>query len=57
MDTIDLRRQMKDLWNPPVGNVALVTVLAMPYLAVKGMGNPNTSTAFQEAVQALYSAA
>jgi hypothetical protein len=57
MDTIDLRKQMKDLWTPPVGKVVLVTVPAMPYLVVEGVGNPSTSKAFQEAIQALYSAA
>jgi hypothetical protein len=57
MDAIDLRKQMKDLWNPPVGKVVLVTVPAMPYLVVEGVGNPSTSKAFQEAIQALYSAA
>ena len=57
METIDLRKQMKDLWNPPVGKVVLVTVPAMPYLTIEGVGNPNTSKAFQEAIQALYSAA
>jgi hypothetical protein len=57
METIDLRKQMKDLWSPPVGKVALVTVPAMPYLVIEGVGNPSTSKAFQEAIQALYSAA
>jgi hypothetical protein len=57
VETIDLRNQMKDLWNPPVGKVVLVTVPAMPYLTIEGTGNPNTSKAFQEAIQALYSAA
>jgi hypothetical protein len=57
METIDLRKQMKDLWNPPVGKVVLLTVPAMPFLMVEGVGNPNTSKAFQEAIQALYSAA
>jgi hypothetical protein len=57
VETIDLRKQMKDLWSPPVGKVVLVTVPAMPYLVIEGMGNPSTSKAFQEAIQALYSAA
>lgn len=57
METIDLRKQMKDLWNPPVGKVVLVTVTALPYLMIEGVGNPNTSKAFQEAIQALYSVA
>jgi len=57
METIDLRKQMKDLWSPPAGKVVLVTVPAMPYLVIEGVGNPSTSRAFQEAIQALYSAA
>ena len=28
METIDLRKQMKELWSPPVGRVVLVTVSA-----------------------------
>jgi hypothetical protein len=57
METIDLCKQMKDLWSPPVGKVALITVPDMPYLVIEGVGNPSTSGAFQEAIQALYSAA
>ena len=57
METIDLRKQMKDLWGPPAGTVVLVTVPALKYLTVDGEGNPNTSTAFKEAIQALYSMA
>src|SRR5450756_3120086 len=57
METIDLRKQMKELWSPPVGKVVLVTVPVMPYLVIEGVGNPSTSRAFQEAIQALYSAA
>jgi hypothetical protein len=57
METIDLRRQMKDLWSPPAGNVVLVTVPALQYLMIEGTGNPNTSKAFPEAIQALYSTA
>jgi len=57
METIDLRKQMKDLWSPPVGKVVLVTVPSMAYLVIEGVGNPSTSRAFQEAIQALYSAA
>jgi len=57
METIDLRKQMKDVWTPPVGKVVLVTVPAMPYLVVEGTGNPNRSQAFPDAIQALYSMA
>ena len=57
METIDLRKQMKDLWGPPTGKVVLVTVPSFQYLTLEGVGNPNTSTSFQEAIQALYSAA
>ena len=57
METIDLRKQMKDLWSPQVGRVVLVTVPAVPYLVIEGVGNQSTSKAFQEAIQALYSAA
>ena len=42
MKTIDLRKQMKELWIPPVGRVVLVTVPAMPRLFIERAGNPTT---------------
>jgi len=40
--TIDLRKQMKELWIPPVGRVVLVTVPAMPHLVIERAGNLTT---------------
>ncbi len=50
METIGLRKQMKDVWNPPVGGVVLGIIPAMSHLTIEGVGNPNTSKAFQEAI-------
>lgn len=56
METVDLRKEFKELWNPPVHEIVLVTVPAMLYLMIEGTGDPETSPAFREAVQALYTA-
>ena len=57
MAAIDLRKERKDLYNPPVGTVELVDVPPMKYLAIDGTGDPNTAPAYTEAVAALYAVA
>lgn len=57
MAAIDLRKERKDLYNPPVGTVQLVTVPPMKFLALDGTGDPNTVPAYTEAVAALYAVA
>jgi hypothetical protein len=50
----DIRKQFKHLYNPPAGKMALVDVPDWQFLMIDGMGNPNTSQDYQDAVQALY---
>ena len=57
MAAIDLKVQRKDLYYPPANEVTFADVPEMRYLAVDGAGDPNTATAYREAVEALYAVA
>lgn len=54
---LDLRQQLKSLYHPPASEVVMVNVPDMQFLMVDGTGNPNTSPAYQEALEALYGVA
>ena len=51
---IDLRKELEHLYKPPTKKVVEVEVPEMRFLMVDGQGDPNTSKAFGEAVEALY---
>jgi hypothetical protein len=55
MEKIDLKKQWKHLYQPPVGEITTVNVPPLTYLMVDGEGDPNTSKSFGQAVEALYS--
>jgi hypothetical protein len=55
MEKLDLKKQWKHLYAPKTGVIVAVDVPPLTYLMVDGEGDPNTSQAFQEAVEALYS--
>lgn len=55
MDKIDLRRQLKHLYQPSARAVVEVEVPALRFLMVDGAGDPNTAPAYAEAVEALFS--
>jgi hypothetical protein len=55
MPKIDLRKQLKHLYSPSKKEVSVVDVPAMNFLMIDGAGDPNTSQAFQAAIEALYS--
>lgn len=55
IEKIDLRKELKHLYAPPVKKFSMVEVPPLRYLMVDGRGNPNTSEAYQNAVEALYS--
>jgi hypothetical protein len=57
MEKLDLKKKWKDLYQPRPGVLAEVDVPPLSYLMVDGEGDPNTSAAFQQAVEALYSLA
>jgi hypothetical protein len=51
---IDLRKELKHLYGPSARIVVEVEVPEMRFLKLDGEGDPNTSEAFREAVEALY---
>jgi hypothetical protein len=55
MEKLDLKKQWKQLYTAKAGAVVAVDVSPLNYLMVDGEGDPNTSQAFQDAVEALYS--
>ena len=54
---VDLKRKLRHLYNPSPKQVEIVDVPAMNYSMIDGVGNPNTSAAYKDAVSALYSLA
>lgn len=57
MSKIDYKKELKHLYTASAKQPVLVDVPTLNYLSVDGTGNPNTSSAYQEAVQALFSLA
>ena len=57
MEKLDLKKQMKHFYSPSAKEVVIVDVPAMNFLMIDGQGDPNTSQAFAEAVEALYAVA
>lgn len=55
MAKIDLRRGLKHLYQPSAKDVVEVEVPPFRFLMVDGAGDPNTSPAYAEAVEALFS--
>jgi hypothetical protein len=54
MDTLDYKKQMKELYFPPNTQPVLIDVPEMQFVMADGHGDPNTSALFQDAMQALY---
>ncbi|HEU4328787.1 MAG TPA: GyrI-like domain-containing protein [Roseiflexaceae bacterium] len=54
MTKIDFTQQLKQLYRPSAADFAVVEVPPMTYLMVDGHGDPNTSPAYAQAVEALY---
>ncbi len=57
MKKIDLKKELSDFYKPSKSKVALVDVPAMNFLMIDGKGDPNTSEAYAQAIEALYSVA
>lgn len=55
MAKIDLRKELKDLYQRPKGKIVEVEVPPLRYLMIDGQGDPNTAAAYTEAVEALFS--
>ncbi len=57
MGKVDLKKELKELYFPSAKEVAMIDVPEMSFLAIDGIGNPNTSGDFQDSFQALYGVA
>ncbi len=56
-EKIDFKKALKQLYNPSIKGFHIVHVPAMNFLMLDGTGDPNKSTYYQLAVDALYSVA
>lgn len=54
MEKLDLKKELKYLYQPPAQEVVEVDVPPMNYLMVDGRGDPNTAPAFAQAIEALF---
>ncbi len=54
MPSYDIKQQRKDLYAPKPREFTLVDVPPLGFLIVDGHGDPNTSPAYREAVEALF---
>lgn len=54
MPKLDLKKELKHLYQPSAKKVVLVEVPPMNFLMIDGKGDPNNSEIFQEATDALY---
>jgi hypothetical protein len=54
MGKIDVKKELKTLYQPPANEVVRIDVPAMNFFMVDGEGDPNTSQPFKEAVETLY---
>jgi hypothetical protein len=57
MDKVDYKKEFKNLYNPPSKEVVVVDVPAFNFLMVDGVGNPNTSQEYKDALEALFAVA
>lgn len=57
MDKYDVKKVHKGLYSPSSREFAVVDVPAFQYIAVDGRGDPNTSSAYANAIEALYGVA
>ncbi len=55
MSKIDYKKEYKELYSPTKKDVSVVSVPEMNFLMIDGQGDPNTSEAFKDATEALYS--
>ncbi len=56
-DKYDIKRAHRELYAPSAKDFAVIDVPPMQYLAIDGSGDPNTSSEYADAVEALFSVA
>lgn len=54
MKKIDLKKELKHLYNPSAKEIAVVDVPEMNFLMIDGAGDPNTAQELKDAIEALY---
>ena len=54
MEKIDFKKKLKHLYKPSAKKVETVAVPTMNYFMIDGEGDPNTSQAFHDAIDVLY---
>ncbi len=52
---IDYKKELKDIYKPSAKMASIIDVPTLNYLKIEGSGNPNTSTDYADAVEALFS--
>lgn len=57
MSPLDLVKSLRPLYTPPAGRCVIVEAPELAFLMVDGTGDPQTAEQFENAIQALYSAA
>jgi len=55
MSKVDLKKDLKHLYNPSAKEVSVVDVPPMNFLMIDGAGDPNVSPEYQQAMEALFS--
>lgn len=55
MNKIDFKKELKHLYSPSLKTVMVVDVPPLNFLMIDGQGDPNTTIAYKEAVEALFS--
>jgi hypothetical protein len=55
MEKVDIKKQLKHLYNPSAKQISDVDVPAMNFLMIDGQGNPNTSSDYVAAIECLFS--
>ncbi len=54
IEKTDLKKELKYLYVPPAKEIEIVNVPQMNFLMIDGIGNPDTSQEFKEAIETLY---
>ncbi len=54
MEKIDLKKELKALYNPSPKEVVMIDVPPMDFLMIDGKGDPGKAQEFQDAIEALY---
>ena len=53
---IDVKKELKELYNPSTKEISLIDVPPLKnFIMIDGSGDPNTTKSYQDAIEALYS--